>query len=76
MPSTEGEDKSAVFLIGSGSSRIVLSTNNGDVRIKKGSAFPAVPPPPAVGAAPATPEATKAPHLKTPKPLPPQPVTQ
>ncbi len=76
MPSTEGENKSAAFLIGSGSARIALSTDNGDLRIKKGSAFPAVPPPPAVGAAPSAPEAPKAPHLKTPKPLPPQPVTQ
>ena len=76
MPSTEGENKSASFLIGSGSSRIVLSTDNGDLRIKKGPAFPAVPPPPVVGAVPSAPEAPKAPHLKTPKPLPPQPVTQ
>ena len=76
LPSMEGENKSATFQIGSGSSRIVLSTDNGDVRIKKGSAFPAIPPPPAVGAAPSAPEAPKAQHLKAPKPLPPQPVTQ
>ncbi len=79
LPSLEGEDKSATFQIGSGGNKIVLTTDNGDIRIKKGSAFPAVPPPPAMGAAPTAPEAPKvpgAPHLKTPKPLPPQPVTQ
>ena len=77
LPSMEGDDKTANFLIGSGSTKIVLSTNNGDLRIKKGPAFPAAPPaPPAVGAAPGTPDAPKAPHLKTPKALPPQPVTQ
>jgi DUF4097 and DUF4098 domain-containing protein YvlB len=76
MPSMEGDNKSANFQIGSGNSRIVLSTDNGDLRIKKGSAFPAVPPPPATAAGPKPPEAPSAPHLKTPKPLPPQPVTQ
>ena len=77
LPSMEGEDKSATFVIGSGSSKIVLSTENGDLRIKKGSAFPAVPPvPPAVGSAPEAPKTPGTPHLKTPKPLPPQPVTQ
>jgi DUF4097 and DUF4098 domain-containing protein YvlB len=76
MPSMEGDNKSANFQIGSGSSKIVLTTDNGDLRIKKGSAFPAVPPPPATAAAPKPPEAPSAPHLKTPKPLPPQPVTQ
>jgi DUF4097 and DUF4098 domain-containing protein YvlB len=74
-PSSDDDDKSANFQIGSGSVRIDLSTDNGDIRIKKGSAFPAVPPPP-TNAAPSAPEAPKAPHLKTPKPLPPQPVTQ
>jgi hypothetical protein len=53
--------------------RVSLITDNGDIHIKKGSAFPPVPPPPAM---PDTPEAPKAPHLKTPKILPPQPVTQ
>ena len=76
MPSIEGEDKVAAFTIGSGGSRIVLSTDNGDVRIKKGSAFPATPPPPASAAAPAAPAAPGAPQLKARKPLPPQPVTQ
>jgi DUF4097 and DUF4098 domain-containing protein YvlB len=77
MPSMEGDDKSGNFVIGSGSSKIALTTDNGDLRIKKGSAFPPVPPPPATAAAaPKPPEAPGAPHLKTPKPLPPQPVTQ
>jgi DUF4097 and DUF4098 domain-containing protein YvlB len=74
MPSIEGEDKVAAFTIGSGGSRIVLSTDNGDVRIKKGSAFPATPPAPAAAEGP--PPAPNAPHLKPTKPLPPQPVTQ
>jgi DUF4097 and DUF4098 domain-containing protein YvlB len=74
MPSTSDDDnKSAAFQIGSGGSKIVLTTDNGDIHIKKGSAFPSTPPAPA---APGAPDAPKAPHLKTPKPLPPQPVTQ
>jgi DUF4097 and DUF4098 domain-containing protein YvlB len=77
IPSTDDENKSATFQIGSGGPKVELSTDNGDVRIKKGSAFPAVPPPPTIsGAAPKAPEAPGAPHLKTPKPLPAQPVTQ
>jgi DUF4097 and DUF4098 domain-containing protein YvlB len=75
IPSSDDDNKSANFQIGSGSARIDLSTDNGDIRIKKGSAFPAVPPPPNA-TAPSAPEAPKAPHLKTPKPIPPQPVTQ
>jgi DUF4097 and DUF4098 domain-containing protein YvlB len=74
MPSTSDDDnKSATFQIGSGGPKVVLTTDNGDIHIKKGSAFPSTPPAPA---APGAPEAPKAPHLKTPKPLPPQPVTQ
>jgi DUF4097 and DUF4098 domain-containing protein YvlB len=77
MPTIEGENKVASFTIGNGGARIVLSTDNGDLRIKKGSAFPATPPPPASAAAPtAAPAAPGAPQLKTRKPLPPQPVTQ
>ena len=37
------EDKSVSGRIGSGSSKIVLNTSNGDVHIKKGPAFPSVP---------------------------------
>jgi len=76
MPSVEGEDKTATFKIGSGSARVVLNTDNGDIHVKKGEAFPATPPPPDTENGPKPPEAPKAPHLKTPKPLPPQPVTQ
>jgi hypothetical protein len=59
-----------------------LSAENGDVRIKKGSAaFPAAPPAPQIPMLnvppyPKTPELSKAPHLKTPKVAPSQPVTQ
>jgi DUF4097 and DUF4098 domain-containing protein YvlB len=79
MPSTEGENKTAAFQIGSGSSRIVLSADNGDVRIKKGSLIPPMPPTPPmlnVPPYPKTPDLSKTPHLKTPKTPPPAPVTQ
>jgi DUF4097 and DUF4098 domain-containing protein YvlB len=77
MPSVDGDTKVATFQIGSGSARIVLATDNGDIHVKKGEAFPATPPPPPdTENGPQRPEAPKAPHLKTPKPLPPQPVTQ
>jgi len=76
MPSTEGENKAASFQIGSGSSRIVLSADNGDVRIKRGSAAPAQLPDLNVPPYPKTPEMGKTPHLKTQKSLPSQPVTQ
>jgi DUF4097 and DUF4098 domain-containing protein YvlB len=82
MPTTDDENKSASFKIGSGEAKIDLSTDNGDIRVKKGSAFPAVPPPPATAERPEAPEKPEAPerpetpHLRTPKPLPPQPVTQ
>jgi hypothetical protein len=73
LPSMEGDDKTANFQIGSGGTRVTLNSENGDIRIKKGSA---VPPPPALGEASSAPETPKAPHLKAPKPIPPQPVTQ
>jgi DUF4097 and DUF4098 domain-containing protein YvlB len=73
IPSTDSDDKTADFQVGSGGLRVSLVTDNGDIHIKKGSAFPPVPASPSVAG---TPEAPKAPHLKTPKPLPPQPVTQ
>jgi hypothetical protein len=82
MPTTDDENKSASFKIGSGEARIDLNTDNGDIRLKKGSAFPAVPPPPATAERPEAPEKPEVPerpetpHLRTPKPLPPQPVTQ
>jgi DUF4097 and DUF4098 domain-containing protein YvlB len=76
LPVIGEENKTVNGKIGSGASKIVLSADNGDVRIKKGSAFPATPPAPAVAAAPNAPPAPNAPHLKAPKPLPPHPVTQ
>ena len=65
------EDKTVSGRIGSGAARIVLSADNGDLHIKKGSATP-----PAAPAAPATPAPPNARHLKSPKTLPAQPVTQ
>jgi DUF4097 and DUF4098 domain-containing protein YvlB len=84
---TQGEDKSASFRVGSGSSLITLSAGNGDVRIKKGPAFPPASwlnLPSKRGAPMTNPPATRhgssslsgAPHLKTPRELPAQPVTQ
>jgi DUF4097 and DUF4098 domain-containing protein YvlB len=69
ISSSEGENKSASFTIGSGSTRVVLSAENGDVRIKKGSAFPAAP------SAPSAPAAPNALHLKAPKKPLPEPST-
>jgi DUF4097 and DUF4098 domain-containing protein YvlB len=69
------EDKSVNGRIGSGSSRIVLSSSNGDLRIKKGPAFPAAPAVPNVAGVPTVPAAPNARHLKAPK-APSQPVTQ
>lgn len=67
------ESKSISGKIGSGSSKIVLSAENGDVRIKRG---PAVAAASAVPEAPRAPLAPNAPHLKAPKALPAQPVSQ
>jgi DUF4097 and DUF4098 domain-containing protein YvlB len=80
IPSTEGEDKSATFQIGSGGTKIVLSAENGDVHIKKGSVQPPQPPappaPPVATSESKVPAAPNAPHLKPSKALPAQPVTQ
>jgi DUF4097 and DUF4098 domain-containing protein YvlB len=69
------QSKTVSGKIGSGGPKISLSTENGDLRIKKGSAIPAAPAP-ADQAAPKAPGAPNAPHLKTPKTPPPQAVTQ
>ena len=69
------ESKTVSGKIGSGASRIVLNADNGDVHIKKGSAFPATPSASSTDAAPKATLAPNAPHLKAPK-APPQPVTQ
>ena len=72
-PSVEGESKRVTFTVGGGGSKINLSTDVGDVRIKKGSGFP---PEPAVSANPPKPPAPpNAPHLKAPK-TPAEPVSQ
>jgi len=76
IPSSEGENKTAVFTLGSGGARIVLSASNGDVRIKKGSGFPVAPPVASVPKVVKTPAVPNAPKLKTSKALPPHPVTQ
>ena len=68
------EDKTVSGKIGGGAAHIVLNTSNGDLRIKKGSAFPAAAP--AAPNAPNAPAAPKAPHLKSNKALPQQPVAQ
>jgi DUF4097 and DUF4098 domain-containing protein YvlB len=73
---TGDEDKSITGRIGSGASRIVLNTSNGDLHIKKGPAFPATPTPPAVAAPPVPPAPPNARHLKPPSAAPPPPVTQ
>jgi DUF4097 and DUF4098 domain-containing protein YvlB len=68
----EGESKRVAFAVGSGGAKINLTTDVGDVRIKKGSGFPA----PSVSANPPKPPAPpSAPHLKAPK-TPAEPVTQ
>jgi DUF4097 and DUF4098 domain-containing protein YvlB len=77
LPISGDESKTVSGKIGSGEAKITVNTDVGDLRIKKGSAFPATPPPaPTVSAAPMVPEAPNAPHLKTHKAMPAQPVTQ
>lgn len=73
-PSAEGESKTVTFQIGSGSAKVNLSTDVGDVRIKKGSGFPAAPPA-VTSSVPKPPVPPNAPRLKAPK-APAEPVTQ
>jgi DUF4097 and DUF4098 domain-containing protein YvlB len=70
------ESKTVSGKIGGGNGKIVVSTDVGDVRLKKGSGFPATPPPPATAETSGAPAPTGAPHLKAPKTPPPAPVTQ
>jgi DUF4097 and DUF4098 domain-containing protein YvlB len=74
------QDKTVSGQIGSGGPHITLSSDNGDLGIKKGPAFPPAPPaapqPPSVGNGPRPPAPPNGPHLKSEKALPPQPVTQ
>ena len=67
------ESKTVSGRIGSGAVKITLTADNGDLSIKKGSAFP---PAPSVASAPKAPIPPNAPHLNTRKVLPPHPVTQ
>jgi hypothetical protein len=68
------EDKTVNGRIGSGTARITLSTDNGDLHIKRGQPFLAEPAAPqAPPGAPAPPNAR---HLKSSKELPQQPVKQ
>lgn len=74
------QDKTVTGKIGSGKARIVLSADNGDLRIKKGQAYPPTPPPPpAISGSPSAPAAPPAPnarHFHVPKAPPAQPVAQ
>jgi DUF4097 and DUF4098 domain-containing protein YvlB len=54
--------KAATFTIGSGAARIVLSADNGDVRLKRGSNSAVV-----IPTAPKAPATPSAPHLKAPR---------
>jgi DUF4097 and DUF4098 domain-containing protein YvlB len=76
LPVSGDENKTVQGRIGSGGAHITLNAENGDVRIKKGSGFPAAPPAPNAPATPKAPVSSKVPHLKTPKVPPAQPVTQ
>jgi DUF4097 and DUF4098 domain-containing protein YvlB len=68
---SDDESKSARFTVGSGKANIQLTTDVGDIHVKKGSGFaPAAPEAPEAPAPPKT-----APHLKAPK-TPESPVTQ
>lgn len=76
-PSVEGESKSVTFQIGGGGAKINLTTDVGDVRIKKGSGFPTTPPASvSSSSAPKPPGAPTTPRLKAPKAPPEEPVTQ
>jgi len=70
------ENKTVTGRIGSGQSKIELSSSNGDLGIKKGPAFPSAP---SVANAPTAPEAPAPPNahrLKPSKPETPQLITQ
>jgi DUF4097 and DUF4098 domain-containing protein YvlB len=68
------QDKTVSGKIGAGGPTIQISSDNGDLGIKKGPAFP--PAPPAVPAAPKAPAPPNAPHLKSQKALPAAPESQ
>jgi len=68
------QSKTVTGKIGSGGPRVVLSAENGDLHIKRGTGIP--PPPPTIAAEPPAAPAPNAPHLKPPKAPAPPPVTQ
>ena len=70
------ENKTVTGRIGSGAARIVLSTDNGDIGIKKGPAFPPTPPAAQINTPLAPRLAPHAPHLRPPPVPPPAPVVQ
>jgi DUF4097 and DUF4098 domain-containing protein YvlB len=86
LPVSGDENKSLNGKIGSGASRIALSADNGDVRIKKGPGFPPAAPaevqPKSKGPMlnvppyPRVPDVSKTPHLKEPRVPPAPPVKQ
>ena len=70
------ESKSVTGKVGGGTAKIVLSADVGDLRIKKGSAFPSAPPAPSAELTPKLPPPPpNAPRLKAPK-TPAEPITQ
>jgi DUF4097 and DUF4098 domain-containing protein YvlB len=70
------EDKKVTGKIGSGTARIVLSAENGDINIKKGSSLPAAASLPKVPSAPKVPTPPGVPHMKAEKALPAHPISQ
>lgn len=69
------ESKTVSGKVGSGSAKITVSTDVGDLRIKRGSPAPPEPPAPGADLMP-KPPSPNAPHLKAPKAPPAEPVTQ
>ena len=71
------EDKTVTGKIGSGAAHIVVSTENGDLHIKKGSPASAhIPEPPSPPESPVPPGSTTSKHLKSKSTLPQEPVSQ
>lgn len=64
------ENKTVMGKIGAGGPKIVLNADDGDLRIRKGSAVPPAPP------APGVPGSPRVPHLRAPSSQPVEPVTQ
>jgi DUF4097 and DUF4098 domain-containing protein YvlB len=71
---TGDQDKVVAGRIGAGGPRIDLSTEDGDLHLKKGPGFPSTPPAAESGAS--MPPAGRGRHLKSKEALPAQPVTQ